>query len=522
MRRVLVCEMKQEVSTFNPLPSHASDFAIDEGDALFANHRDGDREVGGALDVFDASPHLQAVAGYGARALSSAGVLTADGFATLASGFLGAVEQHADVDGIYFALHGAMAVDGEDDPEGWLLARTREIVGPDLPVVVSMDLHGILTDRILTHADAVVTYHTYPHVDFRSTGARAAKVLERILVDGIQPVTAVVTVPVLVRGDELITATGFLGRLVDTCQEVEASPVGVSAGMFIGNPFTDVAALASHAMVVLDGADPDAPQQARRLALSLATRLWEARDLLRQPLVALDEAIGQAVDHYARGGGGTVVLTDAADATSSGASGDSNAILAALHRAGYQGRVLAPIVDAPAADAAFRAGVGARIEVDLGGTLDPARFVPHRFHGRVHMVSEGLFKSESDGMTWSSGRTAVLHGDHATVVVTSRSVSLYDRSLFHAHGQDPTTFDAVVVKSPHCQPHFFDAWAALKIHVDAPGSTSANLPSLGHTRCARPMFPLDDDVTFVPQARTYPRERDDAGARQTSTEETRP
>lgn len=229
------------------------------------------------------------------------------------------------------------------------------------------------------------------------------------------------------------------------------------------------------------------------------------REHLQQPLQSLDEAVRRTVQHQRSGQGGTVILTDAADATSSGASGDSNAILAALAAAGYDGRVLVPVVDADAAEAAFAAGVGATVNVTLGGRLDPARFTPMPFTGRVHLLSEGRFRSESDGMLWSSGRTAVLHGEHATVVVTSRSVSLFDRSLFFAQGQDPKAFDAVVVKSPHCQPRFFAEWAALSLNVDAPGSTSANLPYLGHTRCVRPIFPLDPGVSFAPKVQVFRR-----------------
>jgi microcystin degradation protein MlrC len=129
------------------------------------------------------------------------------------------------------------------------------------------------------------------------------------------------------------------------------------------------------------------------------------------------------------------------------------------------------------------------------------------FKGRVLLLSEGRFASEADGLTWSSGPTAVLKGETVTVVATSRPVMLYDRSLFLAHGQDPQAFDAVVVKSPHCEPRFFRDWAARMINVDAPGSTSANLRSLGHARCPRPIFPLDDDVPFTPRVELYSRAR---------------
>jgi microcystin degradation protein MlrC len=99
----------------------------------------------------------------------------------------------------------------------------------------------------------------------------------------------------------------------------------------------------------------------------------------------------------------------------------------------------------------------------------------------------------------------VLEARNATLVVTSRPVSHHERSLFWAHGQDPRRFDAVVVKSPHCEPHMFADWCARLINVDAPGSTSANLHSLGHTRCERPIFPLDEGVTFTPEVRLFDR-----------------
>ena len=164
-------------------------------------------------------------------------------------------------------------------------------------------------------------------------------------------------------------------------------------------------------------------------------------------------------------------------------------------------------MDAPAVAVASVAGIGATITVPLGGSVDPARFSPLTITARVRLLSDGRFINESHGTLWESGDTAVLEAESMTIVATSRAVSLYDRSLFYAHGQDPRRFDLVVVKSPHCQPHMFRDWADLYLNVDAPGSTSANLPYLGHTACARPIFPLDSEVPFVPHARLYRRER---------------
>ena len=115
------------------------------------------------------------------------------------------------------------------------------------------------------------------------------------------------------------------------------------------------------------------------------------------------------------------------------------------------------------------------------------------------------FHSETTRELWQAGRTAVIQFGGFTLIVTSRAVSLYDRSFFLAHGQDPRRFDAVVIKSPHCQHHMYADWCARMIDVDAPGSSSANLRSLGHSRCPRPIFPLDPSVPFAPTATLFSR-----------------
>lgn len=498
MVRILIGECKQEVSTFNPAPSRYSDFTVCTGQDFLVAHRGGRLEVGGALSVFDAAPDVKLVPTYSAHFITSTGTLAAADWAQIAAEFLSAVRAAPPVDAVYLSLHGAMAAEGEGDPEGFLLQEVRAIVGERIPIVVSLDLHGILTDRMLRHVDALTAFHTYPHVDFFDTGVRAARLLLRILAGEVRPIIAAVPIPALVRGDELITATGLFGASIRAAQALERAPHGLAAAMFIGNPFTDVPELRSNSVVITDGDPTLVASEAERLARDF----WAVRKCLQQPLTPLAEAV-----RLARGVTGTTIMADAADATSSGASGDSNAILRALVEGGYTGRALIPIVDAPAVAVASAAGIGATITVPLGGSVDPARFPPLTITARVRLLSDGRFVNESHGTLWEGGDTAVLEAESITIVATSRAVSLYDRSLFYAHGQDPRRFDLVVVKSPHCQPHMFRDWADLYLNVDAPGSTSANLPYLGHTACARPIFPLDAEVPFAPHARLYQRER---------------
>ena len=424
-------------------------------------------------------------------------MLSKDGFDRLSDEFLESIWGAGEVDGAYFSLHGAMQAENENDPEGYLLQEARRILGDQIPIVVSLDLHGILTDRMLEHCDAVVTYHTYPHIDFVETGKRAASLLTRMLGGNIRPVTARVKIPALVRGDEMITETGSIRECIQLAKRIEASEAGLSAGVMWGNPFTDVPELRTNSIVVMDGDEAAAAQY----AVDLANRFWKHHKKMQVPLTSLEESVRLAAEVDS----GTVVMMDAADATSSGASGDSNAIVRELMRQKYPGMVLAPVVDPAAVQKAFKAGIGATVRITVGGAFDRARYEPLEIEARVHLLSDGIFRSESFGWHWNSGNTAVLESDNHTLVVGTRPVSLFDRSWFYAHGQDPKKFDIVVVKSPHCEPHMFADWCAKLINVDAPGATSANLQSLGHAICTRPIFPLDDVVKFHPTADVFRR-----------------
>jgi microcystin degradation protein MlrC len=498
MRKVVIAECKQEVSTFNPHLSQYADFRVRYGQELIDYHRSVRNEIGGALSVFDDCEDVIVVPTYSACFITSGGTLSKEGWQRIANEFVESIASTPPIEGVYLCMHGAMASQTEWDPEGFLIEETRRVVGGQVPIVVSLDLHGILTDRMLEHADAIVAYHTYPHVDFYETGQRAARLMMRIW-EGARPVTAKVAIPALVRGDELITETGLFGQSIRIAQQVEAANRGLSAGMFIGNPFTDVPALQTYSFVITD----DDAELAQREAIRIADSFWPNRDRMKVDLISL-KALASSLPPP---GQGTTALVDAADATSSGASGDSNAILKKLIETGYRGKTLLPMVDAPAVQQAFRAGVGSSIRVNVGGSLDPFRFQPVTIQAKVRHLADGLFRSESFGEQWDAGPSTVLECDNFVLAVSSRAVSLYDRSFFYSLGQNPRFFDAVVVKSPHCQKHMFADWCEAMIHVDAPGSSSANLLSLGHSRCPRPIFPLDSNVEFRPNVQLFQRGR---------------
>ena len=311
MPRILLAECKQEISSFNPVIGDYDNFTINRGPELLAYHQDKETELGGALNVFAVDPEIETVPVYGARA-PSAGPLAQKDFDRIATEFLDAIKPHVeDADGVFFAMHGAMGCTEELDPEGYLLQELRKLTGAQMPIVISQDLHGILTARMLQHTNGLAIYHTYPHVDFSDTGRRAAELLLKVL-NGAEPVVARVRVPVLVRGDELITASGVYGESIRYAQALEQQPGILAAGMMIGNPFTDVPELCSQAVVVADGDE----NFARSEALQMAVDFWSRREKMQPILIDIEDAIAQASNCD-----GPVIFTDAADAPSSGATG---------------------------------------------------------------------------------------------------------------------------------------------------------------------------------------------------------
>ena len=480
MKRILIAGFRQETGSFNPKPTVYDDFDVLTGQKMIDKTSGG--YVGGALKVFDARDDIKVVPTYSASSGTGGPVATAD-LDRLIGELLERVEGESNIDAVYLSIHGAMAGETEEDPEGRVLEGIRKHLG-DVPLTASADLHGIMTDKLVDGIDAISFLHTYPHIDAFATGERAAVNLLRILDGEIKsPVTGRVKIPMLARGNELITKTGKFGAAIRKCQEIEASEGGVAAGVNIGNPFTDVPDLRSNTIVTVDGDQ----QRADEEAMELARFMWENRNLWFASLQSMEEIVKRSERQE-----GLTVCGDPADSTSSGASGDSNAILKGLLEYGYSKRALIFIVDAPAVQKAFGAGVGSTIEIGLGGSIDTRLFTPLKAEVYVQSLSDGLYGSGP--VPGRPGRTAKLKLNQHTVVVSERAVATTSSMFFLSQGEDPQSYDFVIAKSPNGFRTHYEPLAAQILYADVLGSTSANLKTLPYERCPRPIFPLDEWV----------------------------
>ncbi|MEX3981276.1 M81 family metallopeptidase [Paraburkholderia sp. EG287A] len=472
--KILIAGFQHETNTFAPTKASYQSFVQGEGfppltrGADVLSLRDVNVPAGGFIQAAEAAGHtLVPVIWAGASASAH---VTEDAFERIAGEIVDAVRR-GGFDAIYLDLHGAMVTEHLDDGEGALLARVRAIVGREMPVVVSLDLHANVTEQMFTHADAMVAYRTYPHVDMAETGARAAQILTRLVAEpGRRLKRYVRRIPFLIPVNGMCTlAEPARGTYAHLAQLEDDSVVSLSfAPGFPAADFPECgAAVWGYGF---DEAAVIAAVNELAAAVVEQERDWEVRFL--DPDAAVREAMRLA-DHATQ----PVIIADTQD--NPGVGGDSNTmgLVRALLRQGAQDAAVGLIWDPQAAAKAHEAGVGATIELALaGGTGVPGdaplagRFVvEHLADGRVRFDGPMM-----NGMWTEIGPVACLRIDGVRIAVSSVKMQIFDRNLYRAAGIEPERMKILVNKSSVHYRADFDAIASAHLVAKAPGPMAAD------------------------------------------------
>jgi len=285
---------------------------------------------------------------------------------------------------------------------------------------------------------------------------------------------------------------GPLAGVVEQAIQLESRGRVIHAGIYPVQPWMDTEDVGASVVAITDK-DADA---AERYARWLGASFWSKRGEFVTQLVSPDEAVRRALSRKS----GTVVLCDSADATTSGSTGDSTAILAALLRAApFDAAAYVNVVDPPAVQRAIRAGIGATVTVEVGGLLAPQSFTPVTLTGHVKTISDGTFTFKGPGMRGvphHMGRAVVLVCGGIHLVVMERGVSQWDPQLYRSVGLDPADARMVQVKSPMAFRAAYEGLYDEVIVVAAPGAASPDLASLPWRHLPRPIYPLDPETRW--------------------------
>ncbi len=423
------------------------------------------------------------------------GPVAHDAWDACTQAILDAAASQGPFDGVLLNLHGAMASVDHADAEGALLAALRDVIGPDVPLAITLDLHANVTTQMTAHADIICAYRTYPHIDQIETSWRAARVLNRAMRGEVTPVAVTARRPTIEGLDDGRTTTDNpMTNLLARAAKLEADDPGVLlVSVHAGFTPADLAEAGPSISVTGDGTDP----RFQVIAEDYMDYVWETRHFDSNTYLSVEDTVASVHDLLAAGKGqGPIVVADFSDNPGSGAYGDSTFLLQGLLQAGLENACFGTICDAQAAQTLIEAGEGAEATVMLGGKTDPRFGPPIEVTGRVLRITDGTYVAQGPrwkGVTHHLGPTAVFEAHGVEIVVASNRLQLTEVEAFTHAGIDPRVRDVVAVKSMQ---HFRAAFQPLAREIlicDAGALSGKDISKLPFTQLRRPIYPLDLD-----------------------------
>ncbi|WP_407051187.1 M81 family metallopeptidase [Methyloraptor flagellatus] len=493
---VLTAEFQHESNTFSCRRTDLKAFHeryYYEGEAAIAERGDANTPLAGFLDV--ARREGWKVVHPISTGATPSGPVTEAAYEHIAGIIVDAVSAHRGaIDGVLLGLHGAMVTEHLEDGEGELIARIRAVLGPDIPIGITLDPHANVTEAMVAHAQIVIGYKTYPHVDMRERGNQAAEILARAMAGEIRPVTLREHRPML---EEATGGRTDKGPMVDrlaraVAYEQEPDVFAVSVNGAFGN--ADIAEVGPTVLVTCQG------DHARHRAFirEIADDIWNRRNEVVNTYLTVEQAAGRARDY--RADKGPLVIADYADNPGGGAYGDSTNLLAALIAAGATEACFGGLVDPEAVATLSRSKPGETVRLALGGKTDPS------FGGGpldVTATLVGLFAGDyrgegpmMAGLKGSFGSTAVVRIGGIDVLVIANAAQLLDTGQFRAFGIAPERYRSVTVKSMQHFRASFEPIAGEVIVADSGALCTPDLTKLPYRRARRPIFPLDRDMVL--------------------------
>jgi microcystin degradation protein MlrC len=404
-----------------------------------------------------------------------------------------------DIDGVYISQHGAMACPESDDPDGDFFAKVRDIVGADVPIVATLDLHANASRRYAELVDVIIAYRTNPHIDQRERGEEAAQVMHELL-QGMKVTKAFVHPPIVPVSTSLLSATGPYAELIDYGQARKTADI-INVTVLGGFAYADQP---KQGLSIIVSARDNA-EAARQLAADIARMAWENRERFVRKPMALEQAVELARRHGEDSSLANIIIAEVSDNPGGGGRSNTTALLKALYEAGVQGVILGNFFDPALAARAHGLGEGAEFEAHLNSAEQNVFSPPLDLPARVLALHDGTLVGTRGiyaGRTVDLGPCCALQVGGIGLLVTSRRIQCADPVFFTALGLDPAAARTVVVKSRgHFRAGFDLLFPPERIfEVDAPGLTTQNILQLDYRRFRRDAFPFDADRSWRPVA----------------------
>lgn len=422
------------------------------------------------------------------------GALTDECFSTFHDEIIQRAEQSGQIDGVLLLLHGAAVSESVADIEGVLLESMRKVVGFEIPIMVTLDLHAHITEKMVALSTALFGWETYPHMDSFTTGARAADLIVRTINQQVKPVQVMARVPVLTSAINASTERpGPFYDLMHKAKKWEHAGRCLSSSVFLVHPYIDRPEMGSGALIVTD----NDPQAAAEMAREIAQEYWDRRQEFEPEVWKPADAVRDALTEKR----GRSVLTEVADTCGGGSAGDCVAVLRAMLESSLSPKAIYPVVSPQAAEIASKAGVGSDVEIYVGAEIDKKWGLPVKIKGVVLKVSDGNFMYQGgvwDGASGHMGPTAVVRVGSIDIVLATFPTYEWRDEQYRSLDLDPADYQLIVVKNPMNYFMTYNSLADNFYIIDSPGPTPATCKSLVYHQMKRPFFPFDDSIPGDP------------------------
>lgn len=417
------------------------------------------------------------------------GIVTDDAFEQITGMILAAVVAKRPIDGVLLHLHGAMVSESHEDAEGEFLAQLRSRLGPEAPVVVTLDLHANVTQRMADNANALIAYRTYPHIDQYERAWQGAELLQRAMQGEIRPKTVIARRPMIYGLDHGRTQRGPMAELIARGETLENRGEVLVVSICAGFSRANIRDVGPSVTVTVDG---DA-RRAQAIAEEFMDHAWETRNFTTVELLPVTEVVGLARE--GRSGDKPLVIADYTDNPGGGGYGDATALLQGLVEAEVECVAFHAICDPEAVREGMRAGVGTKTTLTLGGKIDPSMGGgPLSLFGEVVCLTNGRFIAYGPmggGIERNYGPSMAFRVGGIDIIVITNNGQAVDLAQFTSLGVDPTRYRTVAVKSMQHFRAAFEPIARKVVLVDT-GALCMEIytPEL-FSKVRRPVWPLD-------------------------------
>ena len=485
-KRILICEIHQETDTFNPILYGVDAFAARryaEGKEAYEICKKLPCSYNGMIEAVEEAGYevIPSISLYG----GSGGRITDEVMDLFKKSVKETLDKCGKVDGVCASLHGAMCAESYDDACGEVLSYIRSLVGDDVEIAASFDLHGNITSTMLSMANILCGYQSYPHVDFFETGYRAASLCVRRL-RGEPTYLAATTVAMLAPPAGYTSLEEPFKSVIERGKSLIADGTLLDFTTFNVQPWLDIPEIGSTVIAIADS-----EEAAKKYADELAGKLFDNRDEYFPDLMSIDEVIDFAESDKSKK---PVIISDAADSPNGGAVGDSVSVALKMMERGSKLTMGMFVVDPDAAAKAFEVGVGNEAEFEVGAKFTPGMPGPLKAVGRVRSLHDGHFLQEGPagkGFPNYCGKTAVVSFGTIDMMICEKPGASGDPQILRHFGIEPKLYDLIVVKANTSFKVSYGPFAGEICYADTPGAGASNLHSLDWKKKPAGLYPFD-------------------------------